>query len=374
MSEHRINVLVVGQTPPPLNGQSVMIQELVDGRYDGIALHHVPMSFSRTTDEVGVFRFRKILVLLNTLQAVLVGRWQSRAKVLYYPPAGPTLNPVIRDMFLLTCTRWLFKYTVFHFHAAGLLEIVPHLPFGLKPLFKLAYHRPDLAIFTTESTAAAGTALGARIITVIPNGIPDNANRILVDGSREPGAVPRILFMGILCEGKGLLTLIEACSQLKKMGIVFELVCAGAFESEKFRKCVIEVIKRLDLTGAISFPGVLAGENKIRAFREAAIFCFPSYHYAESFGIVLVEAMSFGLPVVTTRWRGIPDVIGQSEGAFIVEPKRPDLVAEKLVTLVRDSELRSAMGKRNREWFCANYTVDKYRSRMERALLELQLQ
>jgi glycosyltransferase involved in cell wall biosynthesis len=81
--------------------------------------------------------------------------------------------------------------------------------------------------------------------------------------------------------------------------------------------------------------------------------------------------MSFGLPIVTTRWRGIPDVAGESGGAFIVEPKRPDLVAERLEVLLRDSELRTVMGRKNREWFCSHYTLEIFRERMERALQEV---
>src|SRR5450759_4880111 len=111
----RINVLVVGQTPPPVHGQAVMIQELLDGQYAGIALHHVRLNFSRSIDEAGAFQVRKLFVLLKTLTDIFIGRWRSQAQILYYPPAAPMFNSVIRDMCLLICTRWLFKYTVFHF-------------------------------------------------------------------------------------------------------------------------------------------------------------------------------------------------------------------------------------------------------------------
>jgi glycosyltransferase involved in cell wall biosynthesis len=174
--------------------------------------------------------------------------------------------------------------------------------------------------------------------------------------------------MGILCEGKGLLTLIEACSQVRKAGLCFHVVCAGAFESESFRREVERLINAHGLAGHLEFPGILSGEDKWRAFREADVFCFPSHYHSESFGVVLIEAMSFGLPIVTTRWRGIPDVVGASGGAFIVEPKQPQLVAEGLQALMRDGELRASMGRKNRAWFRDHYTLAKYRERMEVAL------
>jgi glycosyltransferase involved in cell wall biosynthesis len=326
------------------------------------------MNFSRSIAEVGSFHVRKLFVLLKILIQILSGRWRKHAEILYYPPAGPNFNPVIRDLFLLISTRWFFKYTVFHFHAAGLTEIYQRLPWWLKPLFNLAYRNADVAIFTAESGSSMGYDLAAKRVTVVPHGIPDNARTAPGDLRVAERDVTRILFMGVLCEGKGLLTLIEACSQLRKLGLSFHLVCAGAFESEGFRKEVERVIEAHDLNEGIEFPGVLAGAEKWRAFREADVFCFPSHYNSESFGVVLIEAMSFGLPIVTTRWRGIPDVVGASGGAIIVEPKRPHLVAAALQTLMRDGELRASMGRKNREWFCDHYTLAKHRERMEMAL------
>jgi glycosyltransferase involved in cell wall biosynthesis len=125
------------------------------------------------------------------------------------------------------------------------------------------------------------------------------------------------------------------------------------------------------LTRVVHFPGMLSGAAKAQAFRDADLFCFPSHYFAESFGVVLIEAMSFGLPIVTTNWRGIPDVVGGSGGALIVEPQMPHLVAEGLQVLLRDNGLRTIMGRRNRAWFSAHYTLDKYRARMEKALSEV---
>lgn len=363
------NILIVGQTPPPVHGQAVMIQALLDGKYEGIKLHYVPLEFSRSVEEVGTFRFRKLLVLLATLAKIILGRWRSKAEILYYPPAGPTLNPVLRDFVLLIGTRWMFRYTVFHFHAAGLPEIYPSLSPVLRLLYKMAYRKSDLAIFTTESTSAAAIELEAQKVAVIPCGIPDNGEGHAPDYNRASGEPLSILFMGVLCEGKGLLTLIEACSLLKKTELSFRVVCAGMYDSKSFRGEMEEMIEKHGLADVISFPGVLRGEDKWNAFRNADVFCFPSHFHAESFGVVLIEAMSFQLPIVTTNWRGIPDVVGGSGGAFVVEPRDPTSVAARLEALLRDRELRAVMGRRNRAWFCEHYGIEKYREKMERTIL-----
>lgn len=365
------DVLLVGQTPPPVNGQTTMIEELLKGRYRGIRLHHVRMTFSRNIEEVGNFQLRKILILLSTLVEIIRARMKSRAKILYFPPAGPTLIPVIRDIVVLAGTRWMFQFTVFHFHAAGLTEIYPRLPRLLRPLYNLAYRNPDLAIFTAKSSSVAGAMLGAKSISIVPNGIPDpGADHTLVR-RRTKDHIPCILFMGILCEGKGLFTLIEACTILKRNGADFRVVCAGAYGFGTSPQEVNALIETRGLKRYFNFPGILSGEKKRDAFKEADVFCFPSHYFAESSPVVLIEAMSFQLPIVTTNWRGIPDIVGGSGGAFIVEPKKPELIADSLAKLLRDQELRTVMGKKNRLWFAENGTIEKHRERIESAVLAI---
>ncbi|MFC5864171.1 glycosyltransferase family 4 protein [Acidicapsa dinghuensis] len=366
------DVLIVGQTPPPINGQTTMIEELLKGRYHGIRLHHVRTKFSRNIEEVGSFQFRKILILLSTFVDIVRARLRSRAKILYFPPAGPNLIAVIRDILLLAGTRWMFQFTVLHFHAAGLTEIYPRLPRLLRPLYNIAYRNADLAIFTAHSSSVAGSVLGARSISIVPNGIPDCAEKHTLNNRHIEPYVPCILFMGILCEGKGLLTLIDACSLLKENGISFRVVCAGTYGFGTTCEEIDALIASRGLKQHFSFPGVVFNDKKAEVFKEADVFCFPSHYFAESSPVVLIEAMSFRLPIVTTNWRGIPDIVGGSGGAFVVEPKRPDLVAECLAKLLTDQELRNVMGRKNRIWFSENGTIEKHRERIESALLSIQ--
>ncbi len=162
--------------------------------------------------------------------------------------------------------------------------------------------------------------------------------------------------------------MIEACSELQKAGLSFHAICAGAFASKTFKKEVEQLVEKAGLSEVIQFPGVLSGAEKWHAFHEADVFCFPSHYQSENFPVVLIEAMSFGLPIVTTRWRGIPDVVGASGGAIIVEPKLPSLVAGALKGLICDPAVRASMGSKNRTWFCDHFTLARFRDNMELAL------
>src|SRR5690242_18259965 len=119
-----VTILVLGQTPPPYGGQAMMINRLVRARFSKIRIRHVRMAFSSSMREVGTFAGSKLVHLVATMCRALIARAKYHAKLLYFPPAGPSTNPVLRDIALLLVLRPFFEKTVFHFRAAGVSEFV----------------------------------------------------------------------------------------------------------------------------------------------------------------------------------------------------------------------------------------------------------
>jgi glycosyltransferase involved in cell wall biosynthesis len=370
-----VKVLVVGQVPPPVNGQSLMISAFLEGEYKNLELHHVAMRFSRSTSEIGVFNARKLLLLFATLAEIIVTRFRSGATVLYYPPAGANLTPVIRDCVLLIPTRLLFRATIFHFHAAGLSNIYSRLSLPLRWLYRRAYNEPDLAIFTTVATSTEAEHLNAKRIAIVPCGIADHTLSVSMRKHR-PDQITELLFVGILCEEKGVLVLLDACKRLLAEGVLFNLKCLGAFQSAAFKQKVESTLLETGLSRHVSFPGVVTGSRKVEIFSSADIFCFPSYYPAESFGVVLIEAMSFHLPIISTNWQGIPEVVGSidgagSGGAILVPPKDSSAFAEALLYLLQTPSLREKMAAYNRSRFLERFTLDRYRDNLAIAVAEM---
>src|SRR3954447_5037119 len=156
-----VRVVAVGQTPPPFGGQTLAIEAFVTGHYEGVVVHHVRMAFSDEMSEVGKAKPGKVLHLAGLIARILWARARTRARVLYYPPAGPDLVPILRDLAVLLATRWAFRSTVFHFHAGGLSEAWPRLPRLLRRLFSAAYGKPDLALQPSELNPPDGAFLDA---------------------------------------------------------------------------------------------------------------------------------------------------------------------------------------------------------------------
>jgi glycosyltransferase involved in cell wall biosynthesis len=362
-----LRILVVGQTPPPYGGQAVMIEHLLHGRYDTIRLFHVRMAFSEDMESVGKFALRKVFVLFITILRIWWARFRHATPVLYYPPSGPNKVPVIRDIILLCSTRWLFRKVVFHFHAGG-VSTFEHRLFGLlRPLFRFAYRRPALAIRTAPQNPRDGAALGALRDVVVPNGIPDMRGTV-PERSALPGDPLVILFTGVLIPSKGVRVLLEAFRLIVEQGVDARLELMGKWGDAAFAGECIRYVEVHGLAGKVDFLGVKRGHEKNEHFAGCDIFCFPSYFEAESFGLVLVEAMQFAKPVVSTMWRGIPSVVKDGISGHLVPIQDPDALAMRLLEMAGDPDLRLRMGKEGRRIFERDFTLEAFHRSMEREL------
>jgi glycosyltransferase involved in cell wall biosynthesis len=110
---------------------------------------------------------------------------------------------------------------------------------------------------------------------------------------------------------------------------------------------------------------VLVGEAKWAAYARAEVLCLPTFFEAEALPLVVIEAMSIGLPVVATRWRGIPSLIDDSRTGYLVEVRDPEALAERLARLAADPALRAQLGTAAREKFLREYVVQRHLERME---------
>ncbi|MEO8589859.1 MAG: glycosyltransferase family 4 protein [Flavobacteriales bacterium] len=362
-----LRILVVGQTPPPFGGQAVMIEKLLQGRFSAIRLFHVRMTFSEDMESVGKFAFRKVWVLFTTILRIWWARFRYRTPVLYYPPSGPNRVPVMRDIVLLCCTRWLFSKVVFHFHAGGVSGYDHELSAPLRPLFRFAYRKPALAIRTAPQNPEDGKVFGAVRDVVVPNGIEDDRGRV-AERTSGPGEPLVILFTGVLIPSKGVEILLRAFDDLVRQGVDARLQLMGKWGDAGFEEECLAYVSKCGLEERVEFVGVKRDREKLAYFAGCDVFCFPSFFEAESFGLVLVEAMQFAKPVISTRWRGIPSVVADGQSGFLVAIKDPAAVVEKLVLLARDPALRRKMGEQGRRIFEQRFTLEAFHRSMEREL------
>jgi glycosyltransferase involved in cell wall biosynthesis len=369
-----IKVLVVAQTPPPYLGAPIMIGHLVNSRPQGVKIIHLPMRLSNDGSAVGIFRWSKLIRLFPTIVRIVHARIVHKPNILYYAPAGSNPLTMFRDFAVLLTTRFLFPKTVFHFHGSGISDLYKRLPRWQQWLFRMTYFHVDGAIRLSDLTPEDAKGLKARREYIVPNGIEDPCPDLCLPKPTvqiSANRPLRVLFVAILRESKGLLVLLEACAQLVARGVPVECEVMGKFESPKFETRVRDLVASLSLGERVRFLGELIGQEKQAAFSRADVFSMPTFYDCEAFPLVLLESMANGLPIVATRWRGIPSMVDDGETGFLVEPHDVTAVADRLARLAGDAELRAQMGMAGRERFVRDYTLPVHIERMRRVFLDV---
>ena len=128
---------------------------------------------------------------------------------------------------------------------------------------------------------------------------------------------------------------------------------------------VLHFLKDNDLSDNVIYLGIIKGEQKKLAFRESDVFGFPSYFHSESFPLVLIEAMSYGLPIISTKWRGIVEMVEDGINGYLVDIKSPYVLAEKFKLLFENVGLRQELGRNARDLFIKNYEIHRHLQLME---------
>lgn len=370
MLKYMKKILVVGHTSCAFGGQAEMIKYLFQHKYEAVKFYHVELGISNSSDEHGKISLRKTIMLPIILVKSIYYKYRFQIDYLYYPPASPSLIPFYKDAFLLIILRKVFRKIILHFHASGISNLYPNLNFFNKFLFRKTYFNLDMGIRLSEFNDVDPKLLNMLSEKIVPNGIPDCFRSMEMETIRKFHKI-NILFCGLVCESKGISILIEAANILSKKYDNLHFTIMGGYKELGYKKQVELKLAEYSLNKIFSFIGYKQGNDKYMEFLKADIFCFPSFFHIEALPVVLLEALQFKLPIVSTKWRGIQSIVNDNENGFLVDIHDYKAVAEKLELLITNPNKRRDMGEKSREIFLQKFTIEKYWENLESAFLSL---
>jgi len=387
-----MKLLVFAHTPPPHHGQSYMVQLMLMGfggearkktpgetSPHGIECYHINARFSRGLEDIGEFQGTKIfLIFWFCLQAIWV-RFRHGVDNFYYVPAPGKRVALYRDWLVMLLCRPFFKNMILHWHAAGLAKwLETETTIGSRTATYRLFQPVDLSIVLSRYNLADAEKLLSHRIAVVNNGIPDpcpdfetsvlprRQERFIIRKTALSGGVSaplltvNILFIAHCTREKGLFaaaeSVLHANRYLAACGLPVKLVftAAGNFVTDHERLEFNQLGADPEFVAAVKHVGFVSGDRKNQLLRDADLFLFPTCYLGENQPVNLIEAMAFGLPIVTTRWRSLPEML-PPDYPGLVNGQNPDELAAAMVKVLA---MRS--GEQVRHHFLEHFTVERH--------------
>lgn len=363
----RPRVLIIGPTPPPYNGMSMATDLVINSVRNAVSVIHLDTADRRGLSNIGKIDFRNVfLAAWHGLQYFTI-LLLKRPKIVYVPIAQDWLA-FLRDSLFLVPARLLRKKLVVHLHGGhfGTFYQNSHAPMRWLVRFALSKSERAIVLGTILRTVFDGVIPSDRVL-IVPNGIPDSFHDSATATSN--GRRPTILFLSTLMKEKGTLDVIGALPGIVKEVPNVRVVFAGEWYRQKDKEAADALVGELDLRSHVDFIGTVEGTAKCDVLRNVDVFAIPTYNEGQPYAIL--EAMSAGLPVISTNVGCIPETVVEGESGFIVEPGNKEGLASKTALLLVDHDLRKRMGEASRKRFLELYTEDRFAAQMRAVFTEL---
>lgn len=169
-------------------------------------------------------------------------------------------------------------------------------------------------------------------------------------------ADPVILFCSVLHERKGIEVLVRAMAHVRAAMPRARLIVAGD-DPQGLRPHLDGIARDLGIAAAVEFRGAVVPSDMPALYREARVVCQPSF--GEPFGMTVIEAMASARPVVGTADAGIRDAIDEGRGGRLVRPGDVSLLADALLSILRDPKTAEVMAVYNRARAEHRYDLDR---------------
>jgi glycosyltransferase involved in cell wall biosynthesis len=357
MRNKNLKILYFIQMPPPVHGVSVINSIIYNSRHinDGIDKTLLEIKFSdslsrlRRLNTANIARF---FSLLRDLRGTLA---REKPDCVYFSlmPVGKGLW---RDVQFVRIIKRYGPKLIYHLHNSGLGGRTGNRFWRILYRYILSdsfiIHLSDGLV----NRELKPLNIPRTVQIAVPNGIP---GVILgpVRQTRACGQDLTILFLSNLFPGKGIYNAVRIMSMVKERRQDIKLRIAGDFLRDKYRTRLMKMISDMGMHDTVSVVGSKFGHDKEEELIGADVFLFPSSFSQESFPLVILEAMSCGLPVISSSIGAVPEIIDHDKDGLLVDPGDLEGFARAVLDLASSGERRRKIGLAARKKYENKYTA-----------------
>jgi glycosyltransferase involved in cell wall biosynthesis len=345
MSKPRL--IVVGPLPPPPGGVETVTKAVLESNaFREFEIHHLDISKDRPKETAGRLDLGNLRWAMIHFIRMLRSMRSLRPNVVYMPLVG-SWTGFSRDSVLAWIGKWYGAKVLGHVHGAWFYRVLA-LRGILGWMARKCLSRFDaLLVLGTWWKDLVGNYGYPGQVFVVP---PTLDRRLFEAGHSHTRAYdseePVGLFVGSVGKRKGVFELLEALHRLKLAGTRARVVIVGGQEEEGEWRDLMRRRAELGLDNIAEFVGPLHGQSLYEQFQRADYFILPSH--AEGLPVVLLEAGSFGLPVIVTPVGAVRDLVKDNENGLLVSPGDVGALAAAIGRLRSSPQDRARFGTKLR--------------------------
>lgn len=377
-------ILFILHYPPPVHGSSIVGGFIKDSKVITRTFNcrFINLGTSTSIEDIGQNSLRKLFRYVSLIWHVKKNLVFWRPQSCYFTPTAKGIG-FYKDALVISLVKLFGVKTIYHYHNKGVSTRQDHFFDNL--LYMFVFKNSNLILLSKHLYKDFQKYMPEDMVFYCPNGIPELKNIIQkmrisqqtekistlgVRKDKRQEMVTQILFLSHLIISKGVLVLIDACKLLMEKGLEFHCTIAGG-NAEMTSNDVESYIKEKDLAEYVSVAGPKHDEEKYQLMESSDIFVHPTYN--DCLPLVLLEAMQFSLPIVSTYEGAILDVVEDSLTGFLVPQKDVIALANRIEKLIKDPELRISMGRAGRLKYEREFSLEKFECRMKQILEEVAL-
>lgn len=338
----RKHVLLVGPLPPPIGGDTVSTTRLLESKYwgrVGFEVECINTSAGEGVKLVEVKRTWKDPVRALRILRQLIFRLPHADILLLWANSSFIVSLGIPVMRLARIMRIPYFVKPFGTMLANRIDRLGPLrrKFLVALLRNAEYILPQTRKHADELVTRTG--LDPERIVLFPNFLPDGS---IGESYSKSDFAGRCVFIGQIKSEKGVFDIIDALKGKEGLSCDFygQIV---ARDNERF-------FNELDLCPRCRYTGTLASEEIIDTLSRYDVLLLPTTHPGEGYPAVIIEAFAAGIPVITTDWKSIPELVGNGERGILVPPSSPDRIAGALDLLAKDKGLYDSLAENAHEY------------------------
>lgn len=302
--------------------------------YGGKSIHENQSFFNRTLNT--------LRILFKYIQLLIIYKPQ-----IIHLNSGFDRNSLLRDVPFSVVSKLLFKSLIFKVHGSQ-YELLKNNNRFLRLLIRIYFWGAKrVGLLSEYEKIEFINELGYSKKLIVVKNIVESVNETTYDRDyKDRDFKYNGVFASRVVKGKGLEDLIMALPIVLKEKPSFKLVVAG--DGLNLSDCK-ELADNLGVRKNIEWLGFLSHDNVLKLFSDSEMLIFPSL-FPEGMPMVMVEAMSKGLPVITTRTRFARSYLKENENVLFVENGKPDEIANKILLLLNNKTLQDKMITNNLEF------------------------